>query len=253
MATVNETKKGYNQLVLRSIAIICTVLAIASHTVLPTVRFLGYLEWVAFPIFAFLLTEGLENSMAKGLYAFRLFIFALLSEVPYDLMMSGKTIDPRQQNVLFTLLIGYLILCVVEFVRTRADNLILTILMEVGGVFFGIYLLNGLRCAYPRFAMVFFMIFYIGRRVRYRKVFEFLAVFIIAFFRSNQMFATPSIGGVQYTLSVQVFALAALLFIWLYNGERGPNTLPVRYVSYGFFPVSLLALYLISHYTIAIG
>ena len=52
MSLVNEKKKGYNQLFLRSIAMICTVLAIASHTVAPTLRFFSYMEWVAFPIFA---------------------------------------------------------------------------------------------------------------------------------------------------------------------------------------------------------
>ena len=250
MATVNESKNGYNQLVLRVIGMICTILAIASHTVAPTLRFLGYLEWIAFPIFAYLLAEGIENSMDKGLYAVRLLVFAAVSEVPYDLMMSGKVMDPRQQSVMFTLLIGYLLLLAVDFIRTRADNLILTILAEVAAVLFGMYLLNGLRCAYPRFAMIFMMIFYIGRRVRYQKIFELAAVLYIAFFRSSQMFATPSINGVQYTLSVQVFAVAALIFIWLYNGQRGPNTLPVRYISYGFFPVSMLVLYFLSAYTI---
>ena len=66
MSLVNEQKKGYNQLVLRSIAMICTVMAIASHTVAPTLRFLGYMEWIAFPIFAYLLAEGLENTMSRA-------------------------------------------------------------------------------------------------------------------------------------------------------------------------------------------
>ena len=127
MSLVNEKKKGYNQLVLRSIDMVCTILAIASHTVAPTFRFFGYLEWIAFPIFAYLLAEGVENSMARGLYAVRLFLFAVLSEVPYDLMMSGKVMDTRQQNVLFTLFFGYLILLGVDLIRTHADNLILTI------------------------------------------------------------------------------------------------------------------------------
>ena len=36
------------------------------------------------------------------------------------------------------------------------------------------------------------------------------------------------------------------MLIWLYNGERGPNTLFVRYVSYGFFPVSMLIFWYLS-------
>ncbi|MBO5517899.1 MAG: hypothetical protein J6A42_07460 [Firmicutes bacterium] len=246
MSLVNEKKKGYNQLVLRSIAMVCTVLAIVSHTVAPTFRFFGYLEWVAFPIFAYLLAEGVENSMAKGLYAARLFLFALLAECPYDLMMSGKVMDIRQQNVLFTLSIGYLILLAVDFIRTHADNLILTIAAEVGGIFFGRYMISEIHCAYSRFGMFFIMLFYVARRVRYEKLMELAVTLYIAFNLSNQTFATPKINGLQYDLSVQLFAVVALILIWLYNGERGPNTLAVRYISYGFFPVSVLIFWYLS-------
>ena len=240
MSLVNEKKKGYNQVVLRSIAMVCTILAIASHTVAPTFRFFGYLEWIAFPIFAYLLAEGVENSMARGLYAVRLFLFAVLSEVPYDLMMSGKVMDTRQQNVLFTLFFGYLILLGVDLIRTHADNLILTIAAEVGGIFFGRYLISEMHCAYSRFGMFFIMLFYVARRVHYEKLMELAVTLYIVFNLSNQTFATPKINGLQYDLSVQLFAVLALILIWLYNGERGPNTLPVRYISYGFFPVSIL-------------
>ena len=240
MSLVNEKKKGYNQLVLRSIAMVCTVFAIVSHTVAPTFRYFGYLEWVAFPIFAYLLAEGLENSMSRGLYAARLLIFAVLSEVPYDLMMSGKVQDPRQQNVLFTLFIGYIIILLTDLIRVHADNLILTLAAEVGGIFFGRYLLTGLRCAYSRYAMFFIMLFYVARRVHYEKLMELIVTLFIAINLSNQTFATPKINGLQYDLSVQIFAVIALLFIWLYSGERGPNTLAVRYISYGFFPVCIL-------------
>ena len=241
MSFVDEQKKGYNQLVLRGIAMICTVLAIASHTVAPTLRYFGYLEWIAFPIFAYLLSEGLEKTMSRGLYGARLLLFAALSEIPYDLMMSGRMMDYRQQNVLFTLFIGYIIILLVDMIRTKADNLVLTMAAEIGGLFFGRYMISGLRCAYPRFAMAFIMLFYVARRVRYEKLMELLVTLTIAIYFSNQTFATPKINGLQYDLSVQFFAVIALIFIWLYNGERGSNKLIVRYISYGFFPVAVLA------------
>ncbi len=219
---------------------VCTVMAIASHTVAPTLRFFSYMEWIAFPIFAYLLAEGVDHSMAKPLYGARLLVFAALSEVPYDLMMSGKFQDPRQQNVLFTLFIGYLILCGVEWIRQRWDNVVLTMMAEVVGIFFGRYLISSLRCAYPRFAMFFIMLFYVARHVHYEKLMELIVTLYIAVNLSNQMFATPKINGLQYDISVQMFAVIALVLIWLYSGERGPNTLGIRYISYGFFPVSIL-------------
>ena len=248
MSLVAEKKKGYNQLVLRSIAMICTILAIASHTVAPTLRFLGYLEWVAFPIFAYLLAEGLEKTMSRALYGVRLLLFAVLAEAPFDLVMSGKPMDNRQQNVIFTLFVGYLIILLVDIIRVKADNLVLTLAAEIGGIYFGNYLMTGLRCAYPRFAMTFIMLFYVARHVRYEKMLELIVTLVIAVYFSNQTFATPKINGLQYDLSVQFFSVIALLLIWLYSGERGSNRLIVRYISYGFFPVSLLVFwYLANH------
>jgi hypothetical protein len=88
--------------------------------------------------------------------------------------------------------------------------------------------------------MAFIMLFYVARRVRYEKLMELLVTLVIAVYFSNQTFATPKINGLQYDLSVQFFAVIALLFIWLYNGERGSNKLFVRYISYGFFPAAIL-------------
>ncbi len=59
----------------------------------------------AFILFAFLITEGFRHTRSRRNYAVRLGIFALLSEVPFDLAHSGG-IDFGFQNVFFTLLIG---------------------------------------------------------------------------------------------------------------------------------------------------
>ena len=66
---------------------------------------------LAFPIFVYLLAEGLYYTRDRKKYIGRMCLFALVSEFPYNLMMSGKMSDLTHQNVYFTLALG-LIMCV---------------------------------------------------------------------------------------------------------------------------------------------
>lgn len=66
----------------------------------------GYLGRIAFPLFAFLLVEGFVHTGNRKKYAVRMLVFALISEVPFNLMMEHRLFGPFHQNVLWTFLIG---------------------------------------------------------------------------------------------------------------------------------------------------
>lgn len=77
---------------------------------------------LSFPIFAFLIVEGFFHTSSRKKYAIRLGIFAMISEIPYDLAFHVRFIGQGQaktnlwyqlkelyfsgQNVFFTLFIG---------------------------------------------------------------------------------------------------------------------------------------------------
>ena len=60
---------------------------------------------MAFPIFAFLLVEGYAHTRSVRKYAVNLFVFALVSDIPWWLLNHDNT-----HNVFFTLLLGLVVM-----------------------------------------------------------------------------------------------------------------------------------------------
>ena len=76
---------------------------------------------MAFPIYVFLLTEGFCHTRNRSRYALRLGAFALISEVPFDLLVYGKLWDFQSQNVFFTLFLGVFMLTAVDWISRNTD------------------------------------------------------------------------------------------------------------------------------------
>ena len=115
--TTDLRPRGLNALWLKIIAVasmicdhFCAVFISASEPHL--LRVVGRL---AFPIFAFQIAEGAKKTQNALKYAFRLLIFAVVSEIPFDLAFSGKMFDWNHQNVYFTLLFGLVAVSVIRY------------------------------------------------------------------------------------------------------------------------------------------
>ena len=99
---------------------------------------LGYLGRLAFPIFAFQIVEGYFHTHSFKQYCKRLLVFALLSEIPYNLIMGlSSPINPFHQNVLWTFLIGLLVIRGLDRIRERFPQPLLQVLGSLALVFVG--------------------------------------------------------------------------------------------------------------------
>lgn len=90
---------------------------------------------LGFPIFCFLLVEGFQKTKNIKKYVFRLGLFALISEIPFNLANAGRVWASGYQNVYFTLLIGILALCAFDGIaKLDAPAKWIRVLMTVGGI-----------------------------------------------------------------------------------------------------------------------
>ena len=118
-------------LVLKGIAVLSMLL---DHIgmVFPNVAFRA-VGRLALPLFAFLIANGYKYTKNVRKYAARLFVFAWISEIPFDLLIDGKVSYfrmlnvlpipiPKLDNVYFTLLFGLLFLILRDFWEKRAPR-----------------------------------------------------------------------------------------------------------------------------------
>jgi hypothetical protein len=74
---------------------------------------------LAFPLFCFLLIEGYFHTHDFKRYLRRLLIFALISEIPFNLFTSAAWCEPNAQNILFTLSLALIAIGSVDALRSR--------------------------------------------------------------------------------------------------------------------------------------
>lgn len=173
---------------------------------------------IAFPIFCFLLVEGFLHTSNAKRYAMRLFAFALISEIPFDLAFQSKWFGFGYQNVFFTLAIGCIAMIGLQWVEEKQEEspvkrAILQMLIVAAGLI-GAELLRTDYAAMGVFAIV--MLYY---------------------FRNNKFYQV--IAGCLAFMD-EIPAMLAFLPIILYNGKRG---LKVKYGFYAFYPLHLLILF----------
>ena len=136
-------KSSYIDISAAVLHIIAMILMLMDHlwaTLFPAQDWLTCAGRLAFPIFAFMTVEGYFYTHNLKKYIFRLFLFALLSEVPFDLMYGGTWFYPVHQNIIWTFLLGILGIHLIEIARKNQKRwayLLVAILVAIMGMLLG--------------------------------------------------------------------------------------------------------------------
>lgn len=200
---------------------------------------------IAFILFAHQIVEGFFHTRSRGKFLLRLGLFALLSEIPFDLAFSGEIINLENQNIFFTLFLGVLVLIIWErvahyhgagFVIVRWMVLLLGCLAAYWG-----------QTDYRYMGVLLIFVLYKTHdsSLTVKTVMAGIVMLLGTWSANCLSMLRLDFGytiGELFLISLrEMYGLAAFILIKFYHGEKG-NQLP-KWFCYGFYPVHLLFLY----------
>ena len=190
-------------------------------------KILRFIGRSAFPVFAFLLVEGFYHTKNRLRYALSLFIFAIISEYPYDLAFNKTEGDfMYSSNVMFSLFIGLLVIWAVDFFRKELSRIAFypasALVIAVGA-----YTAHVINCDYREFGIGVILIFYF---FHFYEAVSLLASYITLCGIPNEFKAFPG-----------------FILLFFYNKKRGKDLGKLKYLFYIFYPAHLLLLYAIRY------
>ena len=176
---------------------------------------------VSFPIFCFFIVEGFFKTKNRVRYLERLLLFAMLSEIPFDLALRG-TLTLQKQNTMFTLAIGLATIWGMQKVERKymatgweGMSQLMILLLGCGSAWI-------CRTDYSYQGIALIAIFYLFREKRW----------------------CACLLGYLCMIS-EPFSITAFLLLLFYNGKRWKAGKSWQYAFYLFYPLHLTVLYVV--------
>lgn len=236
---------------------------------------------IAFPLFAFMIAEGVSHTRSKLKYGLRLLILALVSEIPFNMALNHSIAYTGQQNVFWTLLLGNIAISVsagLDILKERKEiNPVNAYILE--GIVFTVSCLEGflVKVDYGILGVLTIIVIYLIMRGNMRKAGIYASLGCIAYLiidictnysgnyydylialgivaAVDMIIATPllgdrkikALGAACMILCIgwysEAFALMSVPLVMCYNGRRGKQN---KIFFYLFYPVHLILLVLL--------
>ncbi len=190
---------------------------------------------IAFPIYCFLLVEGLMHTRSRARYLRDLCILALISELPFDLAIALQTGSDslnipavlaanrssilEKQNVYFTLAIGLASIWAIDTLRKRFGVGLVTVLAAAPVSVLACLLANAMHTDYHDIGVALILVFYLLYPIR-------IGACAAGYFALTR-------------LNNEEWSAPAFLLALFYNGRRGflGRGAAAKYAFYFFYPV----------------
>ena len=229
-------KKILSQEALKLIACMTMLIDHFGHAIIPELsvpnmaqlyyacRIMGRL---AFPIYCFLLAEGMRYTRNQKKYILRLGIGILLAEIPYDILFDGRfTWD--SQNVMVTLTLGAVMLLCMDKTQKKWLKPLMILPFAL--------LAELTKCDYGGWGIAMIAAFALFERLPQQSI----AIFLVNYMMNSA--AVPVFGAY---VSVQLFAVLAMVPICFYSGKKLTHSKLLQWAFYLFYPLHLLILWII--------
>ena len=222
---------------LKLIALITMFIDHIGGVIFPNHFWIRYIGRLSFPIYAFLISEGLKKSSNIKIYLRNLVILAFISELFYDICFNTNINLFYKTNTIYTLFFASFSI----YLYNKCNNLLI--------LFLGIFLSYILKTDYNFLGVSLIYIFYFCyNKTQYLtygilwvtiKYLTNLITIIYSIFEKNIILSNAYI---EKSLSLYFFTIIPFFIIFFYNGKRGKN---IKYTFYILYPLHLAILCII--------
>ena len=188
--------------------------------------YFNYIGRIAFPIFAFQISEGYVHTKNVKKYFFRLFIFALISQIPF-MLFDKAFFGGFGLNVFCTLFLGLTAIFIYDKSKYKSLGILASIALGLIAQF--------TKCDYGFYGVAIILLFYI-----FKNNFVNASLFFVIATSIKYAIHFTKNGFNPIYIYLLLFACAPIIFIAFYNGKKGKDT---KLFLYLFYPIHLLLIY----------
>lgn len=204
----------------------------AGLALFPSVGIFRCIGRLAFPLYCFLVAQGFRHTRDIRAYARRLLLLALISEVPFDLLIFGRISSAMEQNVVFSLLLGLLALYAVRMLKGNR-------LFSAMAVFSLMLVAMAARVSFGWLGITLCLAFDYVRDNRGGQALS--AALLPALYSLTLLLSGVSRSWVMVSLCACLSAVP----IFLYNGKPGLHHRALTFAFYAAYPLHLCFLLMI--------